>query len=75
MDTSNSERWGATADYKWESPSVIKYKYEITYPHARKPGMIDLSKTSRKTDDEYFPVLEDYQYPEYPEIEERTPSI
>ncbi len=69
VDTSNSERWGATADYNWESPSIIKYKYEITYPHARKPGMIDLSKTSKKTDDEYFPVLEDYQYPEYPEID------
>jgi hypothetical protein len=58
VEASNSERWGKSADYIWNSPSVIKYKYKITYPHARKPGVIDLSKTVKKNDDEYFPVLQ-----------------
>jgi len=58
VEASNSERWGKSADYEWNSLSVIKYKYEITYPHARKPGVIDLSKAIKKTDDEYFPILQ-----------------
>jgi deoxyxylulose-5-phosphate synthase len=66
VETTNDERWGKTSDYQWESPSVIKYKYDITYPHARKPGMIDLSKTKQKTDDEYFPPI---NYENYSEIE------
>ena len=57
VEASNSERWGKSGDYKWDSPSVFKYKYDITYPHARKPGMIDLSKAVKKTDEEYFPLL------------------
>jgi len=67
VESTNKERWGKTADYKWNSPSVIKYHYDITYPHARKPGMIDLSKTKQKTDDEYFPPI---KYVNYPEIED-----
>lgn len=59
VESTNEERWGSTADYAWNSSRVIKYKYDITYPHARKPGMIDLSKAVKKTDDEYFPPLED----------------
>jgi pyruvate dehydrogenase E1 component alpha subunit len=58
VEASNSERWGKSADYEWNSPSVIKYKYKITYPHARKPGVIDLSKAIKKTDAEYFPILQ-----------------
>lgn len=57
VEASNSERWGKTGDYVWDSPSVLKYKYEITYPHARKPGIIDLSKAIKKTDEEYFPPI------------------
>ena len=57
VEASNQERWGSEADYDWNSPSVIKYKYEITYPHARKPGTIDLSKAIKKTDEEYFPPI------------------
>jgi pyruvate dehydrogenase E1 component alpha subunit len=57
VEASNSERWGKSADYEWNSPSVIKYKYKITYPHARKPGVIDLSKAIKKTDADYFPIL------------------
>jgi len=57
VEATNSERWGKSADYIWNSPCVFKYKYEITYPHARKPGTIDLSKAVKKTDEEYFPLL------------------
>jgi hypothetical protein len=61
VESTNSERWGSSGDYEWKSPSVLKYKYEITYPHARKPGMIDLSKAIKKTDDDYFPRLTEYE--------------
>ena len=57
VEASNSERWGKSGDYNWNSPSVLKYKYDITYPHARRPGIIDLSKAVKKTDEEYFPLL------------------
>jgi pyruvate dehydrogenase E1 component alpha subunit len=69
VESTNEDRWGKMGDYKWNSPSVLKYYYDITYPHCRKPGMIDLSKTVKKTDDEYFPpiVLEDY--PSFSELD------
>jgi len=57
VEASNQERWGSKADYDWHSPSVFKYKYKITYPHARKAGTIDLSKAIKKTDEEYFPSI------------------
>ena len=57
VEASNKERWNNTADIKWNSPSVIKYHYNIAYPHARKPGIVDLSKTKIKSDEEYFPVV------------------
>ncbi|PCI30374.1 hypothetical protein COB55_00195 [Candidatus Wolfebacteria bacterium] len=69
VETTNEERWGKTADYKWDSPSVIKYSYDITYPHARKPGMIDLSKAVKKTDEEYFPPLKPETFPSFEELE------
>jgi Dehydrogenase E1 component/Transketolase, pyrimidine binding domain len=62
-EASNSDRWGAKGHIKWDSPSVIKYQYQCTYPHCRKPGMIDLSKAVKKTDDEYFPPLQEFVYP------------
>lgn len=68
VESTNEERWGKTADYIWNSPSVIKYYYDITYPHARRPGTIDLSKTKVKTDEEYFPSVKYNQYPEYSEL-------
>ena len=68
VESTNEERWGKTADYQWNSPSVMKYSYDIIYPHARKPGMIDLSKTVKKTDEEYFPLLEEFKYPAYEDL-------
>jgi deoxyxylulose-5-phosphate synthase len=68
VESTNEERWGKTADYQWNTPSVIKYHYDITYPHCRKPGMIDLSKTTKKTDEEYFPLLTPFEYPKFEEL-------
>lgn len=62
-DASNSDRWGKKAHIKWDSESVIKYKYQCTYPHCRRSGKIDLSKTVKKTDEEYFPLLKEFTYP------------
>ncbi len=64
-EATNSDRWGKTSNLKWESKSVIKYNYTCSYPHCRMPGMIDLSKTNKKTDEEYFPPLPEYKHPEY----------
>jgi pyruvate dehydrogenase E1 component alpha subunit len=69
VESTNEERWGKTSNYIWNSPSVIKYNYEITYPHARKSGMIDLSKTKQKTDDEYFPKVKYEEFPDYKEFD------
>lgn len=69
VESTNEERWGKTSDYQWNSPSVIKYYYDITYPHCRKPGMIDLSKTVKKTDEEYFPLLDIKDYPKFEELD------
>lgn len=63
-EASNADRWGSKGHIAWDSPSVIKYQYQCTYPHCRKPGMIDLSKAVKKTDDEYFPPLQEFVYPE-----------
>ncbi len=68
VEATNEERWGKTAEYKWDSPSVIKYNYVITYPHARKHGMIDLSKAIKKTDEEYFPLLKQQTFPAFEEL-------
>jgi pyruvate dehydrogenase E1 component alpha subunit len=62
-EASNADRWDRTAHPGWESPSVIRYQYTCTYPHCRKPGMIDLSKAVKKTDNEYFPPLQEFVYP------------
>jgi Dehydrogenase E1 component/Transketolase, pyrimidine binding domain len=73
VEATNAERWGTQGNFDWSwTTHVIKYDYKITYPHMRAPGMIDLSKTKAKTDDEYFPVL----YPEDDlKIEPSPPDI
>ncbi len=63
-EASNNDRWNKQGDITWKSNSVIKYYYQCTYPHCRKPGIIDLSKTIKKTNDEYFPKLSEFRYPE-----------
>jgi pyruvate dehydrogenase E1 component alpha subunit len=70
VETSNTERWGSQANYVWQARSVLKYHYEISYPHARKPGVIDLSKAIKKTDGEYFPRLEEFEYQDFPALDQ-----
>jgi pyruvate dehydrogenase E1 component alpha subunit len=70
VEASNSDRWGKSFDYDWKSNKVVKYKYNITYPHARMPGKIDLSKVVKKTDEEYFPPLTADKTFLYPELDE-----
>jgi len=70
VEATNSDRWGKSADYKWNSPNILKYKYEITYPHARRPGTIDLSKAIKKTDEEYFPLLPITSHKTYSDLDD-----
>lgn len=74
VESTNADRWGKTSDYKWNSPNIIKYYYDITYPHARMPGMIDLSKANKKTDEEYFPHITPFAYTDYSNIENKDIS-
>lgn len=70
VDTPTLHRWGS-AVVPTHPKCVQRYIYERKYPHARTPGMIDLSKTNKLTDDEYFPLLEsedvDIPKSEYPD--------
>ena len=74
VETSNFERWGSQANINWNSSKVKKYQYQITYPHARMPGNIDFSKTAIKTDEEYFPLLRNFDFStaEYKKYEAMT---
>lgn len=67
VSTSKNQRWGKSVNPIFP-PCVQKYNYEITYPHARIDGTIDISKLKQKTDIEYFPYLEPelnvHYYPE-----------
>ena len=69
VETPNDERWGKTADAHWDSPRVKKYYYEIPYPHARTTDMIDLARTKKKTDEEYFPPIPTEEFPDFSDID------
>jgi len=69
VEATNCDRWGKTGDIKWDSPSVIKYYYDITYPHCRTPDMIDLKRTNKKTCDEYFPPIPPQHFPDFTNID------
>jgi deoxyxylulose-5-phosphate synthase len=69
VEATNKDRWGTAGDYKWDSNKVIKYKYDITFPHARKPGIVDLSKTKPKSHEEYFPPHS------YPKVREKISEL
>ena len=58
VDTPTIDRWGKALEP--DHPDCVhRYIYEPKYPHARTPGMIDLSKAVKLTDDDYFPPLKD----------------
>lgn len=65
--TPKTERWGNSTIPTMPS-CVIRYQYNITYPHARIDEAIDLKKTKQKTDLEYFPTIIPEKFPEF-EIE------
>ncbi len=69
VEATNKDRWGTAGDYEWDSNKVIKYKYDITFPHARKPGIVDLSKTKPKSHEEYFPPHS------YPKVKEKISEL
>jgi len=67
VETPKEERWGNAVHPTWPS-CVIKYQYDIPYPHARIPEFIDLAKTNKKTDEEYFPLLEQETFPDFDNV-------
>lgn len=59
----NEDRWGKTAHLNWDQfKCVRKYNYKFNRWHIRAPGIVDLSKLNRKSDEEYFPPI---RYPEF----------
>jgi pyruvate dehydrogenase E1 component alpha subunit len=62
--TPKNERWGM-ASHPIMPSSVMRYEYDITYPHARIDDPIDLKKTKQKTDAEYFPYLKPEIFPNF----------
>jgi len=62
--TPKNERWGM-AGYPIMPSCVMRYEYDITYPHARIDDPIDLKKTKQKTDAEYFPHLSPENFPNF----------
>jgi pyruvate dehydrogenase E1 component alpha subunit len=62
--TPKNERWGM-ASHPIMPSSVMRYEYDITYPHARIDDPIDLKKTKQRTDAEYFPYLKPEIFPNF----------
>lgn len=56
VEANKPTRWGM-ATYPYFPKCVIRYCYNIPWPHARSNDMIDLSKTQQLTDEDYFPLL------------------
>ena len=63
VETPKNERWGSALHPPWPA-CVQKYHYECPWPHARIPAFIDLAKTNKKTDEEYFPRFPQEEFPE-----------
>ena len=58
---------GTQSNLQWNFDCVTKYEYECSYPHCRKPGMIDLEETLKvKKTDRVLPPLPDFKYPDLP---------
>ena len=64
VETPKDERWGTAVNPVWPE-SVLRYEYEIPFPHARIPAFIDLAKTTKKTDEEYFPLIPPEEFPDF----------
>lgn len=56
--SSNEDRWGKTANIDLSQFKCIReYRYVMNKIHIRCPGMVDLGKLERKSDEEYFPLI------------------
>tara|TARA_R100000152_G_C6773991_1_gene201581 strand:- start:1016 stop:2209 length:1194 start_codon:yes stop_codon:yes gene_type:complete len=64
VETPKDERWGEATHPTWPE-CVLRYEYDITFPHARIPEFIDLAKTTKKTDEEYFPLVPQETFPDF----------
>ena len=64
IEASKEDRWGSKFIMNWPN-CVLRYKYELEYPHARIEEFCDLSIASKykKTDKEYFPEIAEYPSP------------
>lgn len=69
VETPKEERWGEAVHPDWPS-CVTKYHYDIPFPHARIPAFIDLAKTNKKTDEEYFPLIKQEKFPDFDDIDD-----
>jgi hypothetical protein len=60
VNASKKSRWGKDEDIQWP-PCVIRYHYTKTRPHIRTGNFapLDVMKSVMKTDEEYFPLLEE----------------
>ena len=68
VETPKNERWGKAVHPEWPS-CVTKYHYDIPFPHARIPEFIDLKKTKKKTDEEYFPRIPVEEFPDFNDVD------
>jgi deoxyxylulose-5-phosphate synthase len=64
IEASKEDRWGSKFIMNWPN-CVLRYNYELAYPHARIEEFCDLSIASKykKTDKEYFPEIAEYPSP------------
>ncbi|MDC3277465.1 thiamine pyrophosphate-dependent enzyme [Acidimicrobiia bacterium] len=64
IEASKEDRWGSKYIMNWPN-CVLRYNYELEYPHARIEEFCDLSIASKykKTDKEYFPDTVEFPPP------------
>jgi hypothetical protein len=74
VETTKEERWGKATNPDWPD-CVIKYHYECPFPHARIPEFIDLKKTRKKTDEEYFPYIPQEKFPDFEDTDDEGMSF
>ena len=63
VDASKQLRWNTDKELNWPN-CVLRYKYTKTRPHIRTGNFADLNvmKSVMKTDEEYFPLLNNPKY-------------
>lgn len=74
VETPKDERWGEATHPEWPE-CVTRYQYDIPFPHARIPEFIDLKKTKKKTDEEYFPIIPQETFPDFEDTDDEGMSF